>query len=140
MMIILYFFVTVTFLYKCVDLRYSYDMLNCFWTWLFHTHGFQEIILIFVFVNKCCHFNLILYLFNEDCRQPMATSSFPHVVTLKDILYLNNNDQQSAIECLHISDMILKLPIFRGVIAEMVPIFTHSSLKITYFTIICTKF
>ena len=29
-------------------------------------------------INKIgLHVNLILYLFNEDCQQPMATSSFP---------------------------------------------------------------
>jgi hypothetical protein len=33
--------------------------------------------------------NLILYLFNEDCRQPMATSGFAHA-SCTSMLYLQD--------------------------------------------------
>jgi hypothetical protein len=36
--------------------------------------------------------NLILYLFNEDCQQPMATSGFPQDISFASFQYIDQTD------------------------------------------------
>jgi hypothetical protein len=39
--------------------------------------GGERKVKVFFYIHVFIKSNLILYLFNEDCQQPMATSAFP---------------------------------------------------------------